>query len=596
MDLIAQRSELIEVAKGVRPADLYIKGGTVINVYSGEFLKQNIAVYKDCIAYIGTSEAAIGEQTKVINAEGKYLSPGFIEAHAHPWVFYNPVSVTGKVLPLGTTSTVNDNLFFYLHMGAKGFKEMVSDLKPLPGNFFWLTRLVSQADYPGEREWYNHKDIRELLELDDVVGSAEVTRWPLLYNGDPFLLDTMDFIKKLGKVSDGHTAGCSYEKLNAVVASGVTACHEAITAKEAFDRLRLGMWTTLRNSSLRPDLQEIVKLITEGNVSTSRVIMTTDGPHPSFIEKEGYVDGLVRQAVELGVPVMTAIQMVTINAATYLRLDDYIGGLAPGRKADILVLPDLVDFRPDIVIASGKIAAENGKLTASLPEIDWNRYMVRKPFAFPKSVLENMNLYRYPHPSEGEPVPVVYFKSNVITQRKDTDLPSVNGYANLAGHDGLLQAALIDRNGEWVAKGILERFAVNLDGMASTYNTTTELLVVGRNPEAMAKAASRVHDMGGGIAIVDGDKVVLEIPLPVTGMMTPDPSFDSALDYHEQLLSALQERGFPFHDILYTLLFLTCDFLPGLRLVPYGLYEVRANEILLNSTPLTTLSYQMEKR
>ncbi|MFL6559069.1 MAG: amidohydrolase family protein, partial [Bacillus sp. (in: firmicutes)] len=343
MDLKAQRSELVEVAKGNRSADLYIKGGTVINVYSGEFLKQNIAVYKDCIAYIGTSEASIGEHTKVINADGKYVSPGFIEAHAHPWVLYNPISVTGKVLPLGTTTTVNDNLFFYLHMGAKGFKEMVHDLKPLPGNFFWLVRLVSQADYPGEREWYNHKDIRELLELDEVLGSAEVTRWPLLYNGDPFLLDTMDFIKKLGKVSDGHTAGCSYEKLNAVVASGVTACHEAITAKEAFDRLRLGMWTTLRNSSLRPDLQEIIKLITEGNVSTSRIIMTTDGPHPSFIENEGFVDGLVRQAVELGVPVMNAIQMVTINAATYLRLDDYIGGLAPGRKADILILPNLVD-------------------------------------------------------------------------------------------------------------------------------------------------------------------------------------------------------------------------------------------------------------
>ncbi|EKN69441.1 adenine deaminase [Neobacillus bataviensis LMG 21833] len=595
MELIAQRSELIEVAKGNRPADLYIKGGTVINVYSGEFLQQNIAVYKDCIAYIGTSEASIGADTLVINAEGKYLSPGFIEAHAHPWVFYNPVSVTGKVVPLGTTTTVNDNLFFYLHMGAAGFKEMVQDLKPLPGNFFWLARLVSQADYPGERDWYNHQDIRELLELDEVLGSAEVTRWPLLYNGDPFLLDTMDFVKSLGKVSDGHTAGCSYEKLNAVVASGVTACHEAITAKEAFDRLRLGMWTTLRNSSLRPDLAEIVKLITEGKVSTSRIVMTTDGPHPSFIEKEGFVDGLVRQAVELGVPVMTAIQMVTINAATYLRLDDYIGGLAPGRKADILMLPDLVDFRPDTVIASGEIVAQNGKLTASLPEIDWNKYIVRQPFVFSKSVLENRNLYRYPHPDESDPVPVAYFRSNVITQRKDTELPSANGYADLSNYEGLVNAVLIDRNGEWISRSILEGFAVNLDGMASTYNTTTELLVVGRNPDAMAKAASRVHEMGGGIAIVDNNEVILEIPLPFTGMMTTTPSFATAVDYHDQLLSALQERGFPFHDILYTLLFLTCDFLPGLRLVPYGLYEVKTDEILLHSTPLTTVNYQMKR-
>lgn len=592
MESKATRMELIEVAQGSRSADLFIKGGTVINVYSGEFLPLNVAVYKDCIAYVGESEASIGPNTKVINAEGMYVSPGFIEAHAHPWVMYNPVSVTGKVLPLGTTTTVNDNLFFYLHMGAKGFKEMLIDLKQLPGNFFWLARLVSQADYPGERDWFNQKDVQDLLELDEVLGSAEVTRWPLLYNGDPFLLDTMDVIKKIGKVVDGHTAGCSYDKLNSVVASGVSACHEAITAKEAFDRLRLGMWTTLRNSSLRPDLPEIIKLITEGNVNTSRIIMTTDGPHPGFIEKEGFMDGLVRQAVELGVPVMKAIQMVTINAATYLRLDDYIGGIAPGRRADILLLPNLVDFRPDLVIAGGKVVAEHGELKVPLPNMDWSKYVVREPFAFSKSVLENPDLYRYPHTSSSEPVPVVHFRSNVITQRKDMELPSVNGYADLSEHEGLVYAALIDRNGEWTAKGILERFAVNLDGMASTYNTTTELLAVGRSPEAMARAAARVHEMDGGIAIVDGDEVVLEIPLPFTGMMTTNPSFNAAVEYHNQLLSAVQERGFPFHDILYTLLFLTCDFLPGLRLVPFGLYDVKTDEIMLRSMPLAQLCYE----
>jgi adenine deaminase len=313
--------------------------------------------------------------------------------------------------------------------------------------------------------------------------------------------------------------------------------------------------------------------------------MTTDGPNPAFIEKEGFVDGLVRQAVELGVPVMNAIQMVTINAATYLKQDDYIGGLAPGRKADILLLSDLVSFRPEMVIANGEIIAEDGKLTINMPEIDWNQYVNREPFGFSKSVLENANLYRYPH--QGGNVPAIYFKSNVITERKDTFLTSVNGYADLSGHNGLLQAALIDRNGKWITRGILERFAVNLDGMASTYNTTSELLVIGKNPEAMAKAAARVHDLGGGIVIVDGSEIILEIPLQLAGMMTTDPSFSTAVMYYDQLLSIVQERGFPFHDILYTLLFLTCDFLPGLRLVPKGLYDVKQNEILYRNESLT---------
>lgn len=577
----AKRAELIEVAQGRRPADLFIKGGTVINVYSGEFLKQNVAVYKDCIAYVGENDVLVDRNTKVIDAEGMYVSPGFIEPHAHPWVFYNPVSMTKKVLPLGTTTTVNDNLFFYLYMGAKGFKEMVNDLKNLPGNFLWLVRLVSQAEFPGEREWFNQKDVQELLQLDEVVGTAEVTRWPLLYQGDPFLMDTIEVVKKMGKVVDGHTAGCSYEKLNSIAASGVSACHEAITAKEALDRLRLGMWTTLRHSSLRPDLPEIIKIITEGQVSTSRITMTTDGPHPGFIEEEGFVDGLVRKAVALGVPAMTALQMVTINAATYLRLDDYIGGISPGKLADILLLPDLVEFRPAMVISKGKVVAEQGKLLVSTPEMDWDKYVVRKRFAFPKELLDDFNIYRYPHTAISETVPVAYFKSNVITTRKDVLLPSVDGFADISNEEGLLYASLIDRDGKWVSKAILERFALNLDGMASTYNTTTELLVIGRDPKAMAIAAKKVYDMGGGVVVVDGSEIVVEIPLPFTGMMTTDSSFETAVQYHNQLLLALQERGFPFHDILYTLLFLTCDFLPGLRLVPFGLYEVKKNDILL---------------
>lgn len=584
MKLKADRAEVIQVAQGKRPADILIKGGTVLNVYSGELLKQHVAIYKDTIAYIGESEASIGEETTVIHADGMYVSPGYIEAHAHPWVMYNPVSVTGKVLPLGTTTTVNDNLFFYLHMGAAGFQEMVRDVKELPGNFFWLVRLVSQADFPGEREWFNQHDIQKLLSMEEVVGTAEVTRWPLLYQGDSFLLDTMEVVKEKGKVIDGHTAGCSYEKLNAVAASGVSACHEAITAKEAFDRLRLGLWTTLRNSSLRPDLEEIIKLITESNANTNRVLMTTDGPHPSFIEKEGFMDGIVKKAVELGVSPIQAIQMATLNPASYLRLDDYIGGIAPGRQADILILPDLVDFRPNIVISKGKVVARAGKLIAPLPEIDWNQYVVRTPFGFKKSFLEDLHLYQYPHSDPESPVPVVHFKSNVITARKDMQLPSVDGYVDLTNEKGLLYAALIERNQQWVTKGILERFAVDLDGLASTYNTTTELLVIGRDLKAMAKAASKVYEMGGGIAIANKDKIVLAIPLPFTGMMTTGPSFDTVLKQHDHLLEMMRERGFPFHDILYTLLFLTCDFLPGLRLIPYGLYEVKTDEILLPST------------
>ncbi len=153
--------------------------------------------------------------------------------------------------------------------------------------------------------------------------------------------------------------------------------------------------------------------------------------------------------------------------------------------------------------------------------------------------------------------------------------------------------ALIDRKGEWVTKGILENFALNLDGMASTFNTTTDLLTIGRNPEAMAKAASRVHELGGGIVIVEGNEIILEIPLQLTGMMTSDPSFDMAVEFNDKLLKVLHARGFPFHDILYTLLFLTCDFRHGLRLNPFGLYDVKTDRILSPSIAMTDFLNKM---
>src|SRR5699024_1192830 len=298
-------------------------------------------------------------------------------------------------------------------------------------------------------------------------------------------------------------------KWDAMAADGVSGDNEAIKAEEAINRLRLGMWTVLRNSSLRPDLSELVKIITEEKVDTRRVLLTTDGPHPGHIDQEVFVDGLVRQGVELGVPAMTALQMVTLNAATYLRLDDHIGGVAPGKKADILILPDLVNFRPELVIANGDIVAEDGQLQTELPDMDWSKYKTDKAFKLSKSVLEQPELYL--PVQEKKEVPVIHFISNVITKRKDIELPAVNGYTDISGKEGLVYVSLISRQGKWISKGVMERFAIHLDGMASTYNTTTELLVTGRKPEAMAKAAARVHELGGGIVIVDDDSIVLEI-------------------------------------------------------------------------------------
>jgi adenine deaminase len=186
------------------------------------------------------------------------VSPGYIEAHFHPWVLYNPVSLVEGILPLGTTTIVADNLFF-MQTGHEGFAKMAGDLRDLPLLYLWMARLTSQATFPGEKEMFGLDKVEPLLRRDDVLGTVEVTRWPALAAGDPALVSGIRKAKSLGKIVDGHTGGASESRLQPVAAAGIDADHEAITREEVLNRLRIGIWTMLRNSSLRPDLPELLR-------------------------------------------------------------------------------------------------------------------------------------------------------------------------------------------------------------------------------------------------------------------------------------------------------------------------------------------------
>lgn len=561
---------LLEVARGERPADLVVRGGTIANVYSGEFLPGNVAVSGGYIAYVGSREDDVGSETEVVDASGMTVAPGYIEAHNHPWAMYNPVSLIEAVLPLGTTTLVADNLFFYMQMGVEGLEATMDELRAAPLDYLWVARLVSQAKFRGEREMFAPGNIRRLLDRDDVAGTAEVTRWTALAAGDADILAGIAEAKRRRKNSDGHTGGASENRLPALVVAGIDADHEAITKEELLHRLRLGLWTMMRHSSLRPDLPELLRVIVEDNVDTRRLIMTTDGPSPEHLAEHGFVDGMLRLAVESGVPPMTALQMVTINPATWLGRDHETGGLAPGRRANILLLPSLETFRPEVVVSGGK-------LVATLPSLDWDAFGGRPRFA---SNLPLEDPEFYPPRGSGVEVemPVMKFRAAVITSREDGRFPVEGG--KVVAADGAMYAALVDRGGGWVSRALVSGFADGLEGFASTYNNTTHLLVVGKDPSAMALAASRVREIDGGVAVVEGGGVVYEFPLTIAGMMSRG-SFDEAVGANRRLSAEMKKRGYPFHDIVYSLLFFTCDFLPSVRLTPLGLIEVKTGDVLL---------------
>jgi adenine deaminase len=566
----------MRVALGQEKADLFVRGGTVVNVYSGELIPSNVAVLGDRIAYVGPSEEAVGPETEMIDAQNLYVAPGWIEPHSHTYLYYNPESLAEAILPGGTTTVVSDDLVFSQLGGSETSRAVMDECARLPVRYLWYARPEPASPISeGEDDYFDNERLEEVLEHPLAMGVGEAPAWARFLQSEdsPFGAAIVEANRR-GLIADGHTTGARDDKLAALVAAGLRSCHEAVTADEALERLRLGLWTPLRHSSLRPDLPELLRVITEKEIDTSRILFTTDGPAPDAISEHGYLDGILRLAVEAGVPPVQAIRMATVNAATYLHLDDHLGGVAPGRLADLVLLPDLSSFRPQSVIAGGKMVAREGELVEPMPGIDWESLGLQLKFR-QGPWIEDSALYAA-RPDEDPPV--IEFVSDVITSLEESppegELP-----------EGYLRAVHLTRDGRWVTHALVSNFAGNLDGFATTATSSTHILVFGRSPEAMALAASRVRALGGGMALANGERVDWEAPLPLAGQMASG-SFEEAHAVARELKEHLRRAGYPFSDPLYSLLFLTADFLPGPRLTWSGVLDARKGKLVRKAQPL----------
>jgi adenine deaminase len=566
----------MRVALGEEKADLFVRGGTVVNVYSGELIPANVAVLGERVAYVGPSEEAVGPETEVLGARGLYVSPGWIEPHTHAYVFYNPASLAEAILPGGTTTIVSDDMIFSMLGGAKTSRAVMDACARLPLRILWYARPEPASPISdGDEDYFDGGRLSEVLDHPLVMGVGEAPAWARFLESEESLLGAaITEAHRRGLIADGHTTGARGAKLAALTAAGLRSCHEATTADEALERIRLGLWTPLRHSTLRPDLPELLRVVTEESIDTSRVLFTADGPSPDAIAEHGYLDGLLRIAVEAGVPPIEAIQMATLNAATYLHLDDHLGGVAPGRLADLVLLPDLSSFRPQTVVAGGKVLAREGELVRPMPDIDWEPLRLGLEFRQGKW-LEDASLY------DGRPdeaLPVIGFVSDVITRLEEAppegELP-----------DGYLRAAHVTRDGRWISRALVRNFAGNIEGFATTATSSGHLLVLGREQQAMALAASRVLDLGGGMSLAGGGRVVWETPLPLAGIMTSGP-FEQALTAAREMKAHLRDAGYPFSEALYSLLFLTADFLPGPRLTWSGVLDVRTGKLVNEAEPI----------
>ncbi|MDI3328089.1 MAG: adenine deaminase C-terminal domain-containing protein [Alicyclobacillaceae bacterium] len=568
-----KRKALIEVARGKRAATRYFMGGSVLNTYSGECHKANVAVYEDRIAYVGMSDAMVGEETEIVRVEGKVLCPGYIEPHSHPFLMYNPVAYAEQVMALGTTLLVNDNWPFALHDFAH-IPDIFRWFRQLPVRMLWSIRLELEyvEENPDHREY-----VRRLIALPEAIQVGELTNWFALLDGNETMSDWVGTCLGLGKRVEVHAPGASGDTLSTLAAGGITACHESITAEEVVRRLRQGIYATIRHSTLRPDLPEIVRELLKHPVSTNRLMFTTDGPTPMMF-KEGFTDYLVRLAIEAGMDPIRAYQTVTINPATYYRLDEHVGGIAPGRLADILVLADLTVPTPERVYIGGELVAENGRALHPFPRFPWERYEVGRPLSPPFRGKTPPEIFDMKAQKLPDPYPVMNLVNAAIIRLQEVPLASVvNGLP-----DDFLYVSVLSRDGRWVSNGVIRGFASHLDGMASSYNFTGDIVVFGKDREAMARAVDRVGQLGGGIVVVEGGEVLFELPLELGGRMTSLP-MDVLMEKAAQLLSILRERGYRYTDPFYTMDFISSVHLPDLRLNADGLVSVKERKVLIPS-------------
>jgi len=564
-----------------REPELLLEGGKVLNVYSGELLESNVAVKGERIWYVGPRSDSIGQKTLRLDVSQKMLVPGYVEPHCHPWNVYNPVSLGEEFCRRGTTTLVCDNLIFYMMMGVEGFEAFMAAFSKMPVKFFWFMRLVPQTPLEQEDILFSAANLKRLLRNPLILSIGEITRWQELIKGNPKIEKMIRMARKLGKRVDGHTAGAKYENLSVISRAGVESCHESITAEEVLERLRLGYHVLLRESSLRQDLRTLLKGVRENPLSLRRVMLTTDGSSPAFHVASGMTDHLVRTAMEEGIDAVEAYRMVTLNPAVYFGLEDRLGGIAPGRDADIVVLKNLHDPTPELVISKGRIVSEKGALLSPFPEPDWNRFSsapegerkwraTRDFFEIPvKGMAEGQKLS----------FPVISLISTVITRIKRVEFPVRGGLVDLSAGDGFCRVAAMSRRGRWIANGILEGYADRIEGIASTFNTALEIIVIGRDLSAMASAVNRVVRMGGGIAAIEKGETVFEFPLPIGGMMS-ELSLKEVAEKESALKEFLSSRGYPFHDPLYTFIFLPNDFLPEVRINRRGVVDIKKDAVL----------------
>lgn len=560
----------LAVARGDEPADLVLKGGRVLSVFTGESLEADVAICGEHVAGVGLGY----EGTTTADVSGLTLLPGFIDGHMHLESTKLMVDEFARAaLPWGTTTVVLDPHEIANVFGLDGVRAILAGAGEVPLDFYvMVSSCVPASPFESSGATVTAEDIaRFLAEEPNAIGVAEMMDVPGVVGGADDALAKVD--AAAGRQIDGHAPGLSGRALNAYLAAGVGSDHECTTLEEAMEKRRLGMWIMIREGSAARNLEALLPMVLEHG--PANCLLCTDDREPDHLLERGHINDVIRKAVALGCRPGDAVVMGSLNAARYHRLHEH-GAVAPGYLADVVAVPDLESFRPARVWKRGRLVAEDGR-PIDIPKVtspDWMRGSVHVRELTPQDFAVAAN---------GR-VRVIGVEAGQIITRALVDDPNIeNGHATADPERDLAKIAVIERHRQTgrIGRGFIRGFGLRRGALASSHaHDAHNVVVVGVDDADMAVAANRLREIGGGQVAVAGGEVLAEVPCPIGGLLSDRPVEEVAAAAHRMEQAARDSLGATLPSPFMAMSFMALSVVPELKLTDRGLIDVLRAELV----------------
>jgi adenine deaminase len=563
----------IRVALGEEPADLVLTGGQVVNVFTRRVEPGNVAVADGWVAGVGPYAWPARQS---LDVSGRVILPGLIDSHMHlESTLLTPAELARLVLPHGTTAVLSDSHEIGNVLGIPGIDMLLSASKGLPLDLFLMaSSCVPATEWEHAGATLGPPEVAALLDRQRVLGLAEVMDIPAVLRGDPKMLAKLQAALCRGRALDGHAPGLLGRQLQAYACPGIRSDHESSTAEEARAKAALGMLVQVREGSAALNLDALLPLLAAGELSDCWCLVTDD-IFPDDLARRGHIDGLLRRVVAGGVPAATAVRQAALAPARHYGLSDR-GAVAPGYRADLVVVEDLRDFRVQMVLKDGRVVARDGAFVGDLPAAT---------LRYENSVhLPALDESRFRLAVPAGPVPVIRIVPGQIVTRLETQtVHRVEGeWAWDSGRDVLLIASIErHRASGCVGVGLVAGFNLRRPGAlgSSVAHDSHNLIVAGTNPRDMLACVRALAETGGGFVVASGGAVRARLPLPIAGLLSAEKADVVCRQLHD-VYAAARQLGCELASPFGTLSFLALPVIPELRITDRGMFDVVRQQFL----------------